>query len=144
MPSIRSLGSPQLPSPDAGLSPSLGTRAGHGERRACDAHRHRHKQQTHLLSQLGERPASCSAYSRLLGLSDPPTLVEGSHRDLDLGSPQHPPRFTSAHHLNHSGGRSHTKHTQKLSVKQSQMSLLKLHQLMNSTHNTKGLIVTFC
>lgn len=32
VPSIRSLGSPQLPSPDAGLSPSLGTRTGHGER----------------------------------------------------------------------------------------------------------------
>lgn len=33
VPSIRSLGSPQLPSPDAGLSPSLGTQTGHGERR---------------------------------------------------------------------------------------------------------------
>lgn len=33
VPSIRSLGSPQLPSPDAGLSPSLGTPTGHGERR---------------------------------------------------------------------------------------------------------------
>lgn len=38
VPSIRSLGSPQLPSPDAGLSPSLGTRTGHGEREACDTH----------------------------------------------------------------------------------------------------------
>lgn len=33
VPSIRSLGSPQLPSPDAGLSPSLGTQTGHRERR---------------------------------------------------------------------------------------------------------------
>lgn len=33
VPSIRSLGSPQLPSPDAGLSPSVGTPTGHGERR---------------------------------------------------------------------------------------------------------------
>lgn len=53
VPSIRSLGSPQLPSPDAGLSPSLGTRAGHGEREACDTHqqaqhRHQHRQKTNL------------------------------------------------------------------------------------------------
>lgn len=96
----------------------------------------------YLSSESGRRPAVLTHASSVS--ATPPTLVEGSHRDLDLGSPQHPPRFTSAHHLNHSGGRSHTKHTQKLSVKQSQMSLLKLHQLMNSTHNTKGLIVTFC
>lgn len=49
VPSIRSLGSPQLPSPDAGLSPSLGTRTGHGEREACDTHQqaqHQHRQRT--------------------------------------------------------------------------------------------------
>lgn len=51
VPSIRSLGSPQLPSPDAGLSPSLGTQTGHGEREACDTHQqaqhqHQHQQKT--------------------------------------------------------------------------------------------------
>lgn len=35
----------QLPSPDAGLSPSLGTHAGHGEM-ACDVYQH-HQRQKH-------------------------------------------------------------------------------------------------
>ena len=60
VPSIRSLGSPQLPSPDAGLSPSLGTRTGHGERRHVTHISSARKQQTHLLSLLGEGPVSCS------------------------------------------------------------------------------------
>lgn len=40
--------------------------------KACDAHQHRQKQQTHLLSLLREGPASCSvcsAYSHHLGLT---------------------------------------------------------------------------
>lgn len=58
VPSIRSLGSPLLPSPDAGLSPSLGTRTGHGEREACDTHqqaRHQHQHQHRLENKQRQR-----------------------------------------------------------------------------------------
>lgn len=56
---------------------------------ACDAHQHHQKQQTHLLSLLGEGPASCSvcrAHSHRLTVTNyiqwPLTRVERSHINL--------------------------------------------------------------
>lgn len=137
VPSIRSLGSPQLPSPDAGLSPSLGTRTGHGEREACDTHQqaqhqHQHRQKTRQQQQGPETPIII--YQRARTNSGGP--LQG--RDLRAASTQ-PPRVRKVRTRRFTGqavptrARSSARRNQRSQTRsakvEQQISRLKAHQL---------------